>query len=160
MNVFAVVVNWNGGDENLACLASLRAQGLPEERIVFVDNASEDGSRERVHERHPGLVRIDNEENLGFGGGANLGAERALALGAEAVLFLNNDAELCPGALDRLVYVAMWWSLSIIPGIVSATLRAAMDKRLTGTARWFGWVPAVGVPAGIFLFAIAGLLVE
>lgn len=60
------------------------------------------------------------------------------------------------GALDRVLYFYVWWSLSIIPGIVAATLRAVLDKRLTGMARWFGWVPAVGVPVGILILAAAG----
>lgn len=63
-------------------------------------------------------------------------------------------------ALDRVLYFTIWWSLSIVPGVIAATLRALLDKRLTGMARWFGWVPAVGVPAGIFILAAAGWIVE
>ena len=88
----AVVVNWNGGvEDNRRCLASLEAQGLRRSRIVLVDNASEDGSREAIDAEFPGLVRIDNDANLGFGEAANQGARRALDEGAEAVVFVNND---------------------------------------------------------------------
>ena len=38
-----VVVNWNGGTANLACIDSLVASGVAVDRIVFVDNASSDG---------------------------------------------------------------------------------------------------------------------
>lgn len=105
MKVFAVVVNWNGGEENLACLESLRVQGLSETSIVFVDNASSDGSLEAVRERFPELLVLRNSSNLGFGAGANLGAERALELGAEAVFFINNDVELPAATLERLLEV-------------------------------------------------------
>ena len=104
MRVAAVVVNWNGGDENLACLRSLLDQEPPPERILFVDNASSDGSPERVAERFGARVEVlRNAENLGYGGGNNVGVELALQAGADAVLVVNNDVELPPGTLARLV---------------------------------------------------------
>lgn len=107
MNTFArlhaVVVNWNGGAQNLDCLRSLIEQeGLPAEHIVFVDNASRDGSRERVGERFPGLQFIDTGANVGFGEGANRGARLALDRGASAVVFVNNDLTFPGGTLARL----------------------------------------------------------
>lgn len=104
--VWSVVVNWNGGDANLACLESLVEAGFPAERIAFVDNASSDGSLEQVVDRFPGLVVIRNSENLGFGEGANQGARRALEQGASAVLFANNDVTFpaqTPGQLVALL---------------------------------------------------------
>ena len=101
-DTWAVVVNWNGGDANLECLASLAAEGLAEDRIAFVDNASSDGSTERVLAAHPALVVLRNDRNLGFGHGANRGIEHALARGAGHVLLLNNDAVLGEGALAAL----------------------------------------------------------
>ena len=102
MRVLAVVLNWNGGDLNLDCVASLLDQGLAEEDVVFVDNASTDGSLEAVVARHPGLRVLRNDENLGFGHGTNRGIEAALAEGAEAVLLVNNDVVLPKGTLAPL----------------------------------------------------------
>jgi GT2 family glycosyltransferase len=101
--VFAVVVNWNGGCSNLACIASLLADGIDADRIVFVDNGSRDGSLEAVQERHPGLRFVRNAQNLGFGEGANAGARLALQGGARAVFFVNNDVVLRPPVLQRLL---------------------------------------------------------
>lgn len=90
--LYAVVVNWNGGaEDNRRCLASLEAQGLRRSRIVVVDNGSDDGSREVIDAEFPGLLRIDNAENLGFGEAANQGARLAVERGAAAVIFVNND---------------------------------------------------------------------
>jgi GT2 family glycosyltransferase len=100
--IFAVVANWNGGEENLECLRSLVAQGLPESNLVFVDNGSEDGSLALVRAKHPGLRVIENKTNLGFGEAANQGAKKALELGARAVFFVNNDVVAPPGMLARL----------------------------------------------------------
>lgn len=101
--IYAVVVNWNGGALNIECLESLVAEGISERRIVFVDNGSKDGSLERVRFEFPSLLVIENDCNLGFGAGANLGARLALKEGADAVYFINNDLTLEAGSLARLV---------------------------------------------------------
>lgn len=101
-SVVAVVVNWNGGERNLACLRSLLAGGLAPGEIVFVDNGSRDGSLEAVKARHPGLVLVENGTNLGFGAASNQGLEVAKRLGAEYTLFVNNDVEIDRVMLNRL----------------------------------------------------------
>ncbi|MAF64697.1 MAG: hypothetical protein CMJ84_03425 [Planctomycetes bacterium] len=100
--VHAVVVNWNGGGANLACLEGVEAQGLARDCIVFVDNGSTDGSLAEVRAAHPGLTVIENDENLGFGAAANQGARVAIERGARAVFFVNNDVVLPAGVLGRL----------------------------------------------------------
>ena len=99
---WVVVVNWNGGDANQACLRSVAAEGVPPARVAFVDNASTDGSDRRVAEMHPGIALLRNQRNEGFGHGANRGIRHALERGAERVLLLNNDATLAPGCLALL----------------------------------------------------------
>lgn len=105
MRVFAVVVNWNGGQANLACLRSILAEGLRGTDVIFVDNGSTDGSRELVAREFPLVTRIENDANLGFGEAANQGASAALAAGAQAVFFVNNDVVLAPGVVARLTSV-------------------------------------------------------
>lgn len=103
MKVFSIIVNWNGGEENLECLDSLLAGGLAPDQIVFVDNGSRDDSLERVMQRHPGLRFILNASNEGFGEACNAGAQEALAAGAEALFFVNNDVVVESGCLGLLV---------------------------------------------------------
>jgi GT2 family glycosyltransferase len=100
--VLAVVVNWNGGEANGPCIASLLAGGLAAEDIVFVDNGSKDGSLESVRERFPAVQILENGANLGFGEGANRGATHALEEGAQYVFFVNNDVTVPEGTLSRL----------------------------------------------------------
>ncbi len=102
MRVTAVVVNWNGGEENVACLASLEAQTAPPTEIVFVDNGSSDGSPDRIAARFPDVHLVRNEANLGFGGASNQGIALALERGADAVFLVNNDVELPPETLAEL----------------------------------------------------------
>jgi GT2 family glycosyltransferase len=103
VRIAAVVVNWNGGEGNLDCLASLEEQQPPLAALVFVDNDSSDGSPALVAERFPGAELVRNAANLGYGGGNNLGIARALELGADAVLIVNNDVVVQRGTLQPLI---------------------------------------------------------
>jgi GT2 family glycosyltransferase len=100
MSVAAVVLSWNGRDDTLAAIRSL--EGEPVETIV-VDNASEDGSADAVAREFPGVELIRNDANLGYAGGMNVGIRRALERGAGHVFLLNNDVEVEPGAVERLL---------------------------------------------------------
>jgi GT2 family glycosyltransferase len=102
-DVWAVVVNWNGGARNLACVQSLLDAGLGYAQIIFVDNGSSDGSLELVRGEHPGLSFVENDRNLGFAAASAAGSDIALEAGAGAVFFVNNDVLLLDDCLDRLV---------------------------------------------------------
>lgn len=101
--VFVVILNWNGREDTLACLRSLRSSTWQPLPIVVVDNGSDDGSADAVRAEHPHVDVIEAGRNLGFAGGNNVGVEAALAGGADAVLVLNNDTEVAPDAIRRLV---------------------------------------------------------
>jgi GT2 family glycosyltransferase len=101
MKVAAVVLSWNGREDTLACLRSLEEEGTD---VIVVDNASEDGSAEAV--LRIGVELIRNERNLGYAGGMNVGIRAAFERGADAVLLLNNDVEVEPGAVDVLAAAA------------------------------------------------------
>jgi O-antigen biosynthesis protein len=74
---------------------------LPFEAIV-VDNASPDGTVDRLREEVRGATILANERNLGFAAAADQGA--ALARG-EYLVFLNPDALVTPGWLPPLLEV-------------------------------------------------------
>jgi len=100
--ILAVVLNWNGGELNLDCVESVLAAGIAPGDLLFVDNASSDGSLELVRETYPTLTFLVNDSNLGFGHGVNRGIEHALSRGADAVLLVNNDVVLTDGMLPAL----------------------------------------------------------
>ena len=104
--VAVILVNWNGQKDTLACLESLRAlQVYPTMRhqVIVVDNASSDGSAERIAESFPEVHLLRQDQNLGFVGGNNAGIELARRLGADLVLLLNNDTLVSPDFLAHLV---------------------------------------------------------
>jgi N-acetylglucosaminyl-diphospho-decaprenol L-rhamnosyltransferase len=92
----AVIVNFTAGDHLLACVTSLRAEGI--ERIVVVDNASRDGSLEAACRADPDIEVIRTGANLGLGAGVNRGA----ALVPGDLLVVNPDAVVEPGAVKAL----------------------------------------------------------
>jgi hypothetical protein len=67
--------------------------------IWVVDNASTDGTAEAVRDLDLDASLVELPENRGFAAGANIGADRA---SGDYLLFLNPDAELCPGALPSM----------------------------------------------------------
>lgn len=101
MTVLSIVIpSWNTLELTRACLRSLRRAEKPETEVIVVDNASEDGSPDRIAEEFPEVVLVRNAENRGFAGGCNQGME--LARG-EFVLLLNTDTEMGERTLVRLV---------------------------------------------------------
>lgn len=98
--ISVVVVNHNGGDYLRGCLASLAQQTYTNFETIVIDNASSDGSLDRIGERPPGTQIIRQDSNLGFAGGNNLGAR--LARGQWLAL-LNPDAEAAPDWLAAMM---------------------------------------------------------
>ena len=115
MHLGIVIVSYNVRDLLRACLQSVyedlaRTPGLTAE-VVVVDNASADGSADMVAEEFPLVHLVASQENLGFARGNNVGLQllgfgppRSEARGRrpEAVMLLNPDTELQPGALAEL----------------------------------------------------------
>lgn len=104
--VDVVVLNWNGWQDTLDCLASLARLDYPDFRLLVVDNGSSDGSAARISAAMPGVELLQTGANLGFGGGCNAGLRHALAGDAEYVWLVNSDATVDSRALSALVKVA------------------------------------------------------
>jgi len=100
--VRVVVVTYQNADLVDRCLDALAATDWPADRleVVVVDNASTDGTPERVSAR-PGVRLVRSSRNLGFGGGCNLGL-RDLG-GARYAALVNSDLFVTPGWLRPLV---------------------------------------------------------
>ena len=95
--VHVIILNWNGREVLGPCLDSLMRVTDPPLEIIVVDNGSTDSSPEIVRQGFPGVDLIENDENLLFAAGNNVGIEAALERGAEFILLLNNDTEVDPG---------------------------------------------------------------
>ncbi len=117
-----VVVHYRSPGPALACLENLQAHagGTP---VFLVENGSGDGSLEALRAGTGEMedVRIlASEKNLGFGGGCNLGVEKALESlpGLEYVLFLNPDTIVEEGFLEELLAAARRRKAGVTGGLV------------------------------------------
>lgn len=101
MDVSILIVNWNTCRYLRECLRSIRrtVKGL-EFEVIVVDNASTDGSAERVRSEFPWATLLASPENLGFARGNNLALSHA---SGEFILVLNPDVVLLDGTLEGLV---------------------------------------------------------
>lgn len=97
----SVVIPHLLGEETLsACLASLRKSAFRDYEVLLVDNGSTDNSVSRARERFPEVHVVSLKTNRGFAGGCNAGIREARG---EYVFLLNDDAEVVPETLGRLV---------------------------------------------------------
>jgi GT2 family glycosyltransferase len=102
-----VILNWNGLSDTLECLTSLKTIVYPNYEIAVIDNGSKGNDAEIIKEKFGDFVSvIEEEKNLGFAGGSNVGIRWGLHLGAEYILLLNNDTVVDPRFLIELVNVA------------------------------------------------------
>lgn len=101
LRVAAVVVDCGTPRETAGAVEALWAGARRPDQVVVVDNGGGAGPRLRELLGDKAEV-LSAGENLGFGGGANLGARHALERGAQRLLFVNSDAVLAPDALARL----------------------------------------------------------
>ena len=104
--VVALVLNYNGKAITLETVASLLAMTYGELVVAVIDNGSSDGSPEAVAAAFPGVEQVLVAVNEGPAAGVNAGLRWALARDFDYVLVLNNDIEVAPDMLDRLVEVA------------------------------------------------------
>jgi len=100
--VSVVIPTWNGRDLLEKYLPSVveASRFHPDNEVIVVDNASQDGTAELIGERFPEVRLISLQQNLGFGGGNNAGVTAARN---DVVVVLNNDMRVLPDTFERLL---------------------------------------------------------
>lgn len=99
-----MVLNWCAETDSAACVASLLAEAIPGLDVLIVDNASPDGSGDRLARRFPDLSFMQTGDNLGYAGGNLRAMEWALERSYDYVLICNDDAEVRAGCVGALVH--------------------------------------------------------
>jgi len=135
--VFVIVLNYNGADVLRKCLLSLFLARYPNLEVVVVDNNSLDGSLEVARKVFPRAHYIKNEENLGFSAGNNVGIRFALDRGADYVLLLNNDTEVKPDFLEKIVELG---ESNEKIGILSPLIREGKTDRVWFSGGRINWL--------------------
>ena len=90
------------------CRDSMRKIDYPKDKYVvyIVDNATSPETEAYIHETWPEAVILPNKENSGWGGGNNVGIERAFADGCEDIVLSNMDVIVHQDWLKELVEAA------------------------------------------------------
>lgn len=111
MKIFTVILNWNGADDTVDCLDSVNKIDTDNNdlSVLVIDNASTDDSVKTLGKykfTNGSYEVIENENNLGYAEGNNVGIRHALEAGADYVMILNNDTEVDKDFLIYLLQVA------------------------------------------------------
>jgi GT2 family glycosyltransferase len=134
--VAVLVLNWNGCEETLACLATLERQVDVDMEVIVVDNGSIDESRSRIATCYPDVVLLNTGANLGFAGGNNVGLRHIMKEGLAAyVLILNNDTLAPPRLVSSLVALAKRLGKRVVLSPVILDSKARPEVWYNG-ARW------------------------
>ena len=94
-----VIVTFRNGATLPPALASLRRAAPPDAELVVIENGGDASISATVEAGWPGATVVVNDRNGGFAAGVNQGVARARGM---AVLVLNPDAEVEPGAIAAL----------------------------------------------------------
>jgi GT2 family glycosyltransferase len=122
MKVLAYLHTYNDAEVIDGTIRALCGQTFPIPEILLVDNASTDGTLDRVYPRKVTIVRHD--QNLGTSGAVETGMKYALAHGYDWIYILDADSAPEIDAVENLVQcyqslspelqASTWW-LSSLP---------------------------------------------
>lgn len=123
MSVTAVVLTLDGRELLERMLRTLVAQDDEHLRVIVLDDGSSDGTPEWLRREWPQVEVFVNETNIGVARSFNRAVE--IARGSDYLALLNNDLELAPDYVSRVVA-----ALEAHPEAASANgkMRRARDR--------------------------------
>ena len=107
--VCAIVPTYNRKDLLTNCLKAMLSGTVVPETIIVVDNASTDGTKEHIEslfakEIEQGqIVYIPLKENMGGGGGYNIGLRKGMEMDVDFFWLMDDDADPDENALLELL---------------------------------------------------------
>lgn len=107
--VSIVILNWNGLEDTIECLESLKKIAYPNYEVIVVDNGSRGNDAQVLEEKFGDYIHlIRNVKNYGYTGGNNIGIKHALRNSSpDCFLILNNDTVVAPDFLGQMTEVAL-----------------------------------------------------
>ncbi|MDI6720614.1 MAG: glycosyltransferase family 2 protein [Methanomicrobiales archaeon] len=101
--VGVLILNYNNLSDTVETLRSVQSLNYENLKILLVENSTDKEVIERLRAQFPTIQIIENEKNLGYAGGNNIGIQYLLDNGSDYILLLNNDVVLEQDALRRLI---------------------------------------------------------
>lgn len=135
IRIAVLITCHNRRERTLACLTLLRQQERTEGidvKVYLVDDGCTDGTAHAVRKYFPSVNVLEGNGELYWCGGMRLAFAEALKNDHDYYLWLNDDTELFPDALDRLLSTEL--SFEKLFGrkvIVSGSIRDSDGNNLT-----------------------------
>lgn len=122
--VYIIILNWNGWQDTIECVKSIKNNNYQNYILLIIDNGSSNESLTHlrkltdieysINELYKSktetnnylprkIILIKSEENLGFAAGNNVGLKYALSNNADYCFVLNNDTIIERKSLELLV---------------------------------------------------------
>lgn len=102
-----IILNWNGWADTINCINSIQdIDSVVSCKIIVIDNNSSDDSVTHIKKACPEVELIQNDSNLGFGGGCNVGLMHSINDKVDFAWLLNNDTIVNTDSLQELVNTA------------------------------------------------------
>jgi len=102
--VSIVIITYNNLEHTKLCIDSIFAKtAYPNYELIFVDNASSDGTRcylMALKEKHKNIKVILNDQNIGFAAANNIGIKKS---NGQYIILLNNDTVVTRGWISGLI---------------------------------------------------------
>ena len=140
--VSIVAVNFNGKDQTIKLVNSIRKLKFPQNSIevIIVDNNSRDNSVNLIKSKFPNISLIENKKNIGYGPAVNIAAKKAKG---KYIFILNNDIILTPNCLRELLQ-----TFKINPNIIVGPKLVSFGKNKSSQVQHFNyWTGNVNMSA-------------
>jgi N-acetylglucosaminyl-diphospho-decaprenol L-rhamnosyltransferase len=115
-------------------------------QILIIDNSPNDPEIHQLNQRFPQIKILAAPQNLGFGGGCNLGLNQIYTQNSHDLVWLiNPDATLDPTAID---YVVECFEREPSIAILGTRIRDQSDQIWFHTGQFNPWLGSIGDRAG------------
>jgi GT2 family glycosyltransferase len=101
--VITIILNYNNYSDTIDTIDSVLSLEYDANSLLLVENSSDKKIIQKIRAQFPELEIIENNKNLGYAGGNNVGIRKALASGADYIFLLNNDIILERDVLKKCV---------------------------------------------------------
>jgi GT2 family glycosyltransferase len=104
-SIYFIILTWNNYEDTRECIQSALNVKNPTFELLLVDNASDDGSIEKLTQEFPFIKILVLEKNCGVSGGYNAGIKFAVSKGADYIVLSNNDIVFAEDFLRELIFL-------------------------------------------------------
>jgi len=101
MKLGIVILHWRNVEQTRELLDKLQTWDKLKPTILLVQNEATKDAFPDITESN--IIKSYSKENLGFGGGCNLGIKASMNQNLDCTLLLNTDAEIAEEELEKLV---------------------------------------------------------